>query len=121
MPQRKPVPRTSSTGELISTRCDLVSKGPTFQQTHDFLVGKGFEVTRVDVPGPRNRVVEVTPCQAPKGSTITVKVGNGQRPTAPASSGSPDDNGNGGGNGNGNGGGGGVSVTPSFPGLPGTN
>ena len=47
----------------------------------------GFEVTRVDVPGPRNRVVEVTPCQAPKGSTITVKVGNGQRPTAPKRSG----------------------------------
>ena len=92
-------------------------KGPTFQQTRDFLEAKGFEVNRVDVPGPRNRVVEVTPCEAPKGSTITVKVGNGQRPTAPASSGAPDDNGNG----NGNGGGAGPGSSPSLPGLPGTN
>src|SRR5204862_3466677 len=79
-------PRASATVPLVSARCEVVTKRPTIQQTRDFLEGEGFEVNREDVPGPRNRVVEVTPCQAPKGSTITVKVGNGQRASAPAGS-----------------------------------
>src|SRR5207248_1340309 len=72
-------PRASATAPLVSARCDVVSKGPTFEQTRDYLEGQGFKINREEVPGPRNRVVEVTPCEAPRGSTITVKVGNGQR------------------------------------------
>jgi len=94
----------------------VVSKGPTFEQTRDYLEGQGFKINREDVPGPRNRVVEVTPCEAPRGSTITVKVGNGQRGgSAPASSNSPapDNTGNGDGDGG--------NTSPGLPGLPGTN
>jgi len=90
-------PQPSLTGPLVSARCDVVKKGPTFDQTKEFLEGQGFQVSRQDVPGSRNRVLEVTPCEAPKGSTITVKVGNGQRASAPAASNSADGNGDGGG------------------------
>jgi len=109
-------PRASATAPLVSARCDVVSKGPTFEQTRDYLEGQGFKINREEVPGPRNRVVEVTPCEAPRGSTITVKVGNGQRGgSAPASSNSPTPDNTG--NGNGDGG----NTSPGLPGLPGTN
>jgi eukaryotic-like serine/threonine-protein kinase len=119
--QTTSTPKATATGPLVSARCDVVPKSPTFEQTRDYLEGQGFKINREDVPGPRNRVVEVTPCEAPKGSTITVKVGNGQRPSGPASSDSPspDTTGNGTGNGNGNGNGG--NNSPGLPGLPGTN
>ncbi len=90
-----------ATGPLVSARCDVVSRGPTFEQTRKFLVDQGFEVKREDVAGPRNKVIQVTPCEAPKGSTITVKVGNGQAAGAPATSNAGD--GGGGGNDGGNG------------------
>ncbi len=131
-------PRPTLTGPLVSARCEVVPKGPTFDQTRDYLEKQGFTVKREDVPGPRNRVVKVTPCEAPKGATITVQVGNGQSGNAPAVSPSADNggggngNGNGGGNGSGNGGGGvsascstgiggGIGCPTSGTGLPGTN
>jgi len=94
----------SPTGELIDARCDIAQKDhPTFQQTKDFLEGKGLKVTRENVPGPQGRVVDVSPCKAPKGATVTVKVGNGQAGGGPTATPTGSD---GGGNGGGGGGGG---------------
>lgn len=86
----------SPTGQLVSTFCDD-AKGRPYANVERILKRDGFKPQRQDVPGPKDVVVELTPCQAVRGSTVTVKVGNGQ----PASSGggnggaSPSDNGGG--------------------------
>jgi hypothetical protein len=87
-------PSPTLTGPLIDNKCDL-AKGATFERVRDVLQGMGFKVQRQDVAGPRDKVVEVTPCQAPKGATITVKVGNGQAGGGTTPGASPSgDNGN---------------------------
>jgi hypothetical protein len=114
-PQHSPAPGTSTqasaqpsaTGKLISTFCND-AKGHTFDKVQSVLKKDGFKVKREDVPGERDRVVEVTPCEAPLGSTVTVRVGNGKSAGASgpgpgdASSSAPA---NGGGGGPGGGGG----------------
>jgi serine/threonine-protein kinase len=86
-------PSPTLTGQPVSTFCDE-AKGHTFERVRDVLKKDGFKVKREDVPGPRDRVVEVTPCEAPKGATITVRVGNGQPVSgggaAPGTSTAPD-------------------------------
>jgi serine/threonine-protein kinase len=45
----------------------------------------GYKVTVQQVNGPRNRIVEVTPCgRVPVGSEVTIKVGNGNPVTGPS-------------------------------------
>src|SRR5205807_2953667 len=56
----KPTPTVS----LIDNKCEL-AKGHTFEDVNRVLKDMGFKVDRQDVAGPRNQVVEVTPCQAP--------------------------------------------------------
>jgi serine/threonine protein kinase len=89
-------PSPTLTGPLIDNSCEK-AKGNSFERVRDVLKDMGFKVERQDVPGPRNRVVEITPCQAPKGATITVKVGNGQAGGGVAPGSSPTGD-NGGGN-----------------------
>jgi eukaryotic-like serine/threonine-protein kinase len=91
-------PTPTLTGPLIDNKCEL-AKGHTFEDVDRVLKDMGFKVDRQNVAGPKNRVVEVTPCQAPKGATITVKVGNGQNGggaggAAPGSSPTGDNGGN---------------------------
>ncbi len=80
-------PSTSATGKLVSTFCEE-AKGRQYSVVANILKRDGFRVDRQDVPGPKNLVVELTPCQAPLGSVVTVKVGNGQPAPAGAGTGS---------------------------------
>jgi hypothetical protein len=91
-------PSPALTGPMVDARCDIASNHPKFKDTKDFLEKEGLKVNREDVPGPKDRVVEVTPCQAPKGATITVRVGNGKAGGAtPGTSPTGDNSGPGGG------------------------
>jgi serine/threonine-protein kinase len=101
--------RPSPTARLIPIDCEHAKQGHSFEQVRKVLVEQGFKVVRQDVPGRRNIVVEVTPCEAARGDTVTVKVGNGQATGAPTT-----DSTTGGGGG---GGGGDASPTPSCPPL----
>ena len=98
-------PSATQTGKLVSTFCED-AKGRPYSRVERGLKQDGFQVKRQDVPGPDNLVVEITPCQAVKGTVVTVKVGNGQ----PSGTGTD----TGGGNNGGPGGGGG----PGGPGTP---
>jgi eukaryotic-like serine/threonine-protein kinase len=80
-PQNSTGPSTSTTGKLVSTFCED-AKGREYGVVAAILKRDGFQVDRQEVPGRRNIVVEITPCQAPLGSVVTVKVGNGQQPPA---------------------------------------
>jgi hypothetical protein len=96
-------PTPTLTGPLIDNKCEL-AKGHTFEDVNKVLKDMGFKVDRQDVAGAKNRVVEITPCQAPKGATITVKVGNGKGGGgggAPATSATGDNGGGGAGAGGG--------------------
>jgi hypothetical protein len=72
-------PTQGGSGPLVSTFCDD-AKGRQWDVVQRILKRDGFQPKRVDVPGPKDVVVELTPCQAQRGSVVTVKVGNGQAP-----------------------------------------
>ena len=57
--------------------CDW-ARTHTDEQVRNQLVKDGFTVNQEATPGRAGSVVDVTPCQARPGATITVKVGNGQ-------------------------------------------
>jgi serine/threonine-protein kinase len=95
-----PTAQPSATGQLIPIDCVDAKRNHTYEQVRRVLAEQGFKVVRQDVPGRRNIVVEVTPCEAAKGDVVTVKVGNGQPAGGPTASG---DNGGGGGPGPGGG------------------
>jgi hypothetical protein len=51
-----------------------------FEKVKADLEAADYEVVRRDVPGlGRGRVVDVAPCQAPKGTPVTVQVATGKR------------------------------------------
>jgi eukaryotic-like serine/threonine-protein kinase len=88
-------PSASSSGQLVSTFCED-AKGRQYSTVERILKRDGFKPKRQDVPGPKDIVIELTPCQAVRGSTVTVKVGNGQPSSGSGNGGaSPDDNGGG--------------------------
>jgi serine/threonine-protein kinase len=77
---------TGGTGsaQLVDLPCNA-AKGRSYTQVKQELEGAKFKVQRVDVTGAANRVVSI-PCQAAKGSTVQVQVGNG---TGTATKGGP--------------------------------
>ncbi len=92
---------------LTDLQCDK-AKNYSYETVRKTLEDEHFKVKRQDVPGPRGEVVDITPCQARPGDTITVKVGNGQttsrgggggagapRPATPGASASSDGTGGG--------------------------
>jgi eukaryotic-like serine/threonine-protein kinase len=99
--------RPSPTAQLIPIDCINAKRNHTYEDVRRVLAQQGFKVVRQDVPGKKNIVVEVTPCEAARGDTVTVKVGNGQPAGAPTDTAT---SGNGGG-----GGGGDASPSPSCP------
>jgi eukaryotic-like serine/threonine-protein kinase len=84
-------PSASQGGALVSTYCDD-AKGRPWVAVRDGLKRDGFQPKRVDVPGRRDVVTDITPCEAVRGSVITVHVGNGQ-PAGGNGSGPGGDNG----------------------------
>jgi serine/threonine protein kinase len=79
-PPPPPAP-TSAAGDGVPIPCDKL-KGQDFNDVDRQLrIRNGFRVKRVDQPGgQRNQVVDVEPCQAPRGSEITVTVSTGRGP-----------------------------------------
>jgi hypothetical protein len=112
---RQTTGQPTATGRLVSTFCKD-ARGRTWGKVESVLKADGFQPNRVDVPGPLNRVVELTPCQAVRGSVVTVKVGNGQ-PAGPGTD--PGGGGGGGSTAPGGGGQGGGGTSPSCTGLGG--
>ncbi len=100
--------RPSSTARLIPIDCENAKRNHTYEQVRRVLAEQGFKVVRQDVPGRKNIVVEVTPCEAARGDPVTVKVGNGQGTGGPTTDSTT---------GGGGGGGGDASPTPSCPPL----
>jgi eukaryotic-like serine/threonine-protein kinase len=84
-------PSGSPGGALVSTYCDD-AKGRPWVAVRDVLKRDGFQPKRVDVPGRRDVVTDITPCEAVRGSVITVHVGDGQ-PASGNGSGPGGDNG----------------------------
>jgi hypothetical protein len=87
-PTRTGQPSTSPTGQLVSTFCDD-AKGRSFPAVSNGLKRDGFKVDRQEVPGPRDIVRDITPCEAVRGTTVTVHVGNGQPTSDSGNTGGP--------------------------------
>jgi hypothetical protein len=88
--------QSSQGTQSVNLHCDQL-RGKSYDDVQKTLSREGFTVNKVSQPGgQKNKVVDVTPCQAQQGDTITVTVSDGKTTpsTAPPSSAGQPSNGN---------------------------